>query len=394
LYTVGLDISAIDGTFREHTIRGIGRYVRELHAYFESHQGNDVAIAFFDHQDVRPARALDALIEKLPTGGATLRSQVVHPLCLAGRNTRKFDVLHFPAHMDAPSWNMKKYLLTVLDLIPLVYSDLYKADRAGWKFHLARWFERRAIKNATHILTISEHTARDVNRILGVPYERMSITPLGVNEHYFSAELTEDEVALRNRYGIPAAKKIILYVGGIDQRKNYPTLLKTMGKVVSRYRERKQDLPVLVMVGQIEQDRQFPKLIALIAEHGLKEHVVLSGFVPEDDLVQLYAITSVFCFLSLYEGFGLPPLEALAAGVPVVSSNASAMPEVLGHAAIMVNPLDAEGAAHHVCQVLENPNLVEKKREEGRKQARKFPWSRTGDATLAVYERFASGNIH
>jgi glycosyltransferase involved in cell wall biosynthesis len=70
------------------------------------------------------------------------------------------------------------------------------------------------------------------------------------------------------------------------------------------------------------------------------------------------------------------------------------MPEVLGHAAIMVNPLDAEGAAHHVCQVLENPNLVEKKREEGRKQARKFPWSRTGDATLAVYERFASGNIH
>lgn len=169
MFTVGLDTSALDPSFKAHAGRGIGRYVTELKKYFDRNDESTLKVGFFDHRSLRAPSWLERSIASLPAGRETVRQQIVYPLSLKLSRSAAFNVMHFPAHMDAPSWSMRRYIITVLDLIPLVCADLYKADRPGWRYRLARWLEIRAIKNASLVLAISENTARDVVRLLDIP---------------------------------------------------------------------------------------------------------------------------------------------------------------------------------------------------------------------------------
>lgn len=389
---VGLDTSALDLGFKSHAQRGIGRYVRELKGYFDSLEPGASAVGYFDHSTLKFEAGLLALCDKLskllPLGRTTLRQQLLYPLKLDSKATAQFDVVHFPAHMDAPAWSRKPYIITVLDLIPLILSDLYAARRPSWRFHLARWLELRAIKNASLILAISENTARDVERLLGVPGERIVVTPLGVDSKFFGVAALgqNEEFELRMRFGIPEQSPIILYVGGIDPRKNYSALLHSLARLRAHWRG--GNPPVLVMAGNIQGDEEFPKLRALQHELGLGPALVMPGFVRDEDLLKLYAITAAFHFPSLYEGFGLPPLEAMAAGVPVVCSNTSSMPEVVGDCAIALDPKDSAAQADALLGLLANPERAAALRERGRKRARGFTWVRTGELTLNAYQRF------
>jgi glycosyltransferase involved in cell wall biosynthesis len=282
------------------------------------------------------------------------------------------------------------YVLSVLDLIPLVCADLYKADRPGWRFQLARWLEKKAIQNASMILAISENTARDVERILSIPAERIRVTPLGVDQSFFSAAAPADPQAFRDRYGVPQDRPVVLYVGGIDQRKNCPMLIDVMKQLKERCLEVRRTAPVLLMAGRIQQDRQFPRLQQRIAEAGLQADVILPGFVPDDDLLCWYALSSAFCFLSLYEGFGLPVLEAMAAGTPVVSNNASCIPEVMGDVGIAVSPDDVNAASEALFRIISDEQLAQSLRAAGKEQARKFTWANTAETTMRAYEELAS----
>lgn len=386
---VGLDTSALDDNFKNHSMRGIGRYVQELNRYFHNKTFPNVSIGTFDHSVFRQRSLVSSLIEALPAGRRTLTQQVLYPLRLNKAPLTAFDVVHFPAHMDAPAWSPKKYILTVLDLIPLVLKDLYKADKPSWRFTFARFLEIRAIKNAALIVAISENTANDVHRLLAVPREKIVVTPLGVDAKFFEAALTEDREVLCRRYDISAHRPIVLYVGGIDQRKNYIGLLESFSKLLALSAQNKRPAPLLVMAGNIESDAQYPKLLAHIKKLGLASDMAMLGFVEDKDLLQLYALSSVFFFPSLYEGFGLPPLEALAAGTPVVSSDRSSMPEVLGDAALMIDPQNTSQAAEKLFAVLHEPGLAQSLRERGKIQARKFTWASTGEQTLKAYERLA-----
>ena len=388
VFSVGLDTSALDASFKSHAQRGIGRYVTELKRYFDSHGGGNTSVGFFNHTSFVSGKIAKPLLQVLPAGVNTVRQQVLFPVQLSTGVTKRFDCVHFPAHMDAPAWSVKSCIVTVLDLIPLILKDLYLPERGNFRFHFARWLELRAIRNAKLIVAISENTARDVNRILGIPRDRIVVTPLGVDKRFHSATLTMDEASLREKYGIPPGRPIILYVGGIDQRKNYRALIEALSKILAQGAPRGAP-PVLVMAGRIQGDRQFPKLQAIIASHDLADSVVTPGFVPDEDLLQLYAASSVFFFPSLYEGFGLPPLEAMAAGLPVVSSNTSCMPEVLGDAAIAIDPLDTEAAAREIHGLLSDPQRANLFRERGRKRAAQFTWQRTGEATIRAYEQLA-----
>lgn len=386
-FTVALDTSALLAGFKEHAQRGIGRYVYELNRFFQRIKCEEVSIAPFNHDQLFAQGIFGQILKVLPAGRMTIRQQLFFPIKLKTNGLSVCDYVHFPAHMDAPSWKTKPYVLTVLDLIPLVLQDLYKSGQAAWRYEIARWFERHAIKNASLIIAISENTKNDLHHILGVPLERIVVTPLGVDQRFFESALSpEQEQALRASYGIPRDSQVILYVGGIDQRKNMRGLLRTFSGIVNHYHERAKRPPVLMIAGQISQDRQYPMLLALIKERGLENLVLLPGFVPDQDLLQLYALSSVFFFPSLYEGFGLPPLEAMASGTPVVSSNTSSLPEVLGDAAILVDPNDAQMCVKEICEVLENRELSSRLREMGRAQARKFTWDRTGQATLDAYK--------
>jgi alpha-1,3-rhamnosyl/mannosyltransferase len=291
--------------------------------------------------------------------------------------------------MDAPSWSGKPYVLTVLDLIPLVCRDLYASVTPTWRFRLARWLELRAIRGAALIVAISRHTARDVERILGVPPERIVVTPLGVDEMFFGNEGPVDEAGVRARRGIPPERPIILYVGGIDQRKNYRGLIDTFAEVLRGCAERGQPIPVLVLVGKIATDKEYPRLKAAIAARGVEDAVIEAGFVPDAELVALYRASAVFLFPSLYEGFGMPPLEALAAGLPVVSSGTSAMPEVIESAGLLYDPTDAVAGARAVLDVLSDSALRTTLVRAGRARAREFTWRRTGELTLGAYEALA-----
>jgi glycosyltransferase involved in cell wall biosynthesis len=295
--------------------------------------------------------------------------------------------------MDAPAWSPKKYILTVLDLIPLVLSDMYKADKPSWRFHFARFLEKRAIQNASLILAISHHTARDVEHYLGVPAERIVVTHLGIDESFFRARLTEPESSVRVRYGIPEHRPIVLYVGGIDQRKNIGGLLAGFSNLQARARDNRQVQPVLVMAGGIQRDGHYQQLLRFIKEQALEDSVVLPGFVADPDLLQLYALSAVFFFPSLYEGFGFPPLEAMAAGVPVLSSNTSSMPEVLGNAAVMYDPTDVERAGEELFQLVYSIERAAHYRRAGPEQARRFTWSKTADSTLGAYERLLRATV-
>ncbi len=393
-FSIGLDTSALDAGFKAHAARGIGRYVRELKRYFDGLSGDipgGMQIAEFDHRDFTLGNTADRIIDRLPFGRQTARQQLLYPLRLSKGTASRFDALHFPAHMDAPSWSMRRYALTVLDLIPFVCADLYRAARPSWRFHLARWLEIRAIKNASLILAISENTARDVQRILGIPAERVVVTPLGVDRKFFAARQSgaDDDASLRLRakLDLPPTRPVVLYVGGIDQRKNLGGLLGVFAEV--KRRAAPGPVPVLVLAGRIEDDEHFPALKRTINELDLSGDVRLAGFLEDEELLSMYGLSSVFFFPSLYEGFGLPPLEAMAAGAAVVSSNTSAMPEVIGDAGVLVDPTDVRACADAVTELLANSERRAAFREAGRKRAAHFTWERTGKATLGAYQRLA-----
>lgn len=295
-FRVGLDVSALSPDFKEHALRGIGRYVFELQRFFGRRTHDALTVTPFRHEDFAPPKAIDALIGKLPYGRQTVRQQFLFPLRMSAKTKSRFDILHFPAHMDAPSWSMRDYVITVLDLIPLVLADLYRSDKASWRFHLARSLEIRAIKNAKHIIAISEHTAKDVHRILGIPADRISVTPLGVDESFFTQNRVESR-DIRDRYAIPNGAPIVLYVGGIDQRKNITGLIRSFQRVVEEVGASGRTLPRLMLVGKIDRDRQYPKLRSLIDDAKLGDLVIETGFASEADLRSIYAEAAVF-FLS------------------------------------------------------------------------------------------------
>lgn len=387
--TVSFDISALDASFKEHATRGIGRYVSELKRYFDHHSFEDFQVTTFDHGQIWNGSLLGRACELLPAGRVTVKQQLLFPFRLGALPGGKRSVLHFPAQMDAPTWCSRKTIVTVLDLIPVVLADLYRAERPGWRFQLARWLERRAIKNASLIIAISECTARDVVRCFGINRERIVVTPLGVDSKFFiprSADTPPEEQA-RARFKLPSGRPVILYVGGIDQRKNWRGLLTTLAALKERAESSGRPSPVLAMVGKIDQDRQFPALNGLISELGLKDDVVCTGYLPDSELFELYQISALFLFLSLYEGFGLPPLEAAAAGVPVVSSNRASLPEVLEEGALLVDPEWSEDVVAAIESLLEDPSKAYALGQQGQAHARRFSWERTGELTADAYRR-------
>lgn len=391
---VGLDVSGLDPGFKSHAQRGIGRYVSELNRFFQESPGSDVEVGTFDHTRVVSDGVCARAVDLLPCGKTTVRQQLLYPLKLGVGEMKSFSFLHFPAHMDAPAWSTKPYVLTVLDLIPLILKDLYRAHRPSWRFHFARWLELQGIRRATLCLAISECTARDLTSILGVPPERIRVTPLGVDPSFlevFSMRTVDPHgVALRNRLGLPAARPIVLYVGGHDERKNIRSLVGIVQRVMSNSSAGRDEQPILVMAGRVSSPREQEALASALREFEMESDAFSLGYVSDTDLKALYSITAAFLFPSLYEGFGLPCLEAMAAGVPVVCSNTSSMPEVVGDTGILFDPNSIELGAQALARALSDSALRGKLSEAGYERACGFTWSRTGELTRDAYRYAAS----
>jgi glycosyltransferase involved in cell wall biosynthesis len=284
------------------------------------------------------------------------------------------DLLHCPDFIP-PFRRRCPAVITVHDLAFLRYPELLTLESRRYYGQIAR-----AVASADHIIAVSETTARDLVELLDVPRKWISVVPEAPGPQFRPVADAEERRRALQRYGLD--RPYLLFVGTIEPRKNLGTLLKAFRCL------RSETEAVLVLAGR--RGWLWQPVLDEIERLNLQDRVRLLDGVRAADLPALYSGASVFVFPSLYEGFGLPPLEAMACGTPVVCSSAGSLPEVVGDAALLVPPTDAEALAAAVRQVLTDPDLQNALRQRGVERSRLFSWERTAWATLAVYQRVQS----
>jgi glycosyltransferase involved in cell wall biosynthesis len=230
------------------------------------------------------------------------------------------------------------------------------------------------------VITVSQASKADIVRHLRVTAERVHVTYEGVGDSYTPASI-EEVSKIGARYGLPDG--YLLFVGSVEERKNLRRLLQACARLWAAGERR-----LLVVVGA--RRWKYTKIMDTVQELGLERQVIFTGYVSDEDLPAIYSGADLFVFPSLYEGFGLPPLEAMACGTPVVTSNTSSLPEVVGDAAILVDPYDVEALAEAMHRVLSDPDLADDLRRRGLQRAQGFTWERTARETMEVYREVLS----
>lgn len=282
------------------------------------------------------------------------------------------DLLHVP-YLGPPLAKPCRTVVTIHDLIMHLFPETRRSLQARLYTRLAAL----AAKRADFILADSLATREDVLRVLRLAADKVRVVYLAGEETLGPVEEESHLQAVRRKYGLEPG--FLLYLGGLDWRKNLPRLLRAFSTLPRP--------PQLALAGAALSRRltSFPDLVGLARGLGIQDRVVFLGQVPEEDKAPLYSACLAFVFPSLYEGFGLPPLEAMACGAPVACSRASSLPEVVGEAALLFNPTDEQDMASVLAQVLESEELRQEMRRKGLQQASRFTWRRTAEETLAVY---------
>jgi glycosyltransferase involved in cell wall biosynthesis len=296
-----------------------------------------------------------------------LWEQFAQPMAL--RRDRP-DLLHATAFVS-PLLSKRAAVITVYDLSFALFPDLFRGPNQTY----LRAFTRRSVKRARRVIAISERTRRDAHRLYGVPLDRIDVARPGVDARF--RPLPPDEVeAFRRRRSLP--ERFFLYLGTLEPRKNLSRLIEACALLeIGDWR--------LVLVGG--KGWMVDELFAKVASLGLKERVIFAGYAPDEDLPCWYNAATVFVYPSLYEGFGMPPLEAMACGTPVVASNAASLPEVVGDAGLTVEPENVPGLAEAMRCAWEDASLRGELSRRGIERAQGFTWEATARATVESYRR-------
>ena len=266
-------------------------------------------------------------------------------------------------------------VVTIHDMIPFVFPETH----APLTNLLFRYYIPRTLRFVDQILTVSEAAKQDIVRFFGVASTRISVIPNGVSEQ-FNPTPSEAGTQVRNRIGIP--EDYVLSVGALQDRKNLGVVFEAYAALRARGIHHR-----LVVVGK--KAWKYEKSFRRLSELGLGGDVIFTGYVQDEDLPDVYRGAAAFVFPSLYEGFGLPPLEAMACGVPVITSNSSSLPEVVGDAGITLDPHDARGFSEALESVLGNDDMRRGMRARGIQRAAQYTWERAARSHVMVYERVA-----
>ncbi len=286
------------------------------------------------------------------------------------------DVYHFP-DFALPPVRRGKSVITIHDLSFLLVPD---CAEDGLRSHLERVVPP-SVRNADFITADSENTRTELTTLLDASPSRVEVVYGGVDSQFKPIVDVTTLEAIRRKYGLNFP--FILYVGTIEPRKNLGRLLHAYTQLRSRSGV-KHRLVIAGGLGWLYQD-VLREIEELTADH----EVAFLGRVPDEDLPALYSLADIFAFPSLYEGFGLPPLEAMACGRPVVCSNTSSLPEVVGDAGVLVSPYDVDGLADALHQLIEDPDRRALLGERGLARAREFSWNASAQRLLEIYRRLA-----
>jgi glycosyltransferase involved in cell wall biosynthesis len=332
--------------------------------------------AFLNEPRFSPPQGMRVQRSSWPTAtpyGRIAWEQLRAPVAL---RQEQIDVLHGMAFV-VPLLSPCPTVVTVLDLSFLRFPEAFKGFKRAYLTLMTRLSVRRAAK----VIAISESTRQDVIELLGVPPERVVRIYCGTDPRF--RPLPADEVAaFRQEKGLPS--RFVLFLGTIEPRKNAVTLIEAFAALIAAERRQTEDLQLVLAGGR---GWLAEPVYARVEELGLQDRVRFAGYVPESEKTLWYNAATCFCYPSLYEGFGLPPLEAMACGVPVVTSNVSSLPEVVGEAALTVDPLDSAALCEALRHVLVDRVLRIELSALGPARARLFSWSEAARQTADVYRR-------
>jgi glycosyltransferase involved in cell wall biosynthesis len=355
---------------------GIGTYIRNLLRQL-ARQDHDTEFVLLSRPDDRAFLA--ALGENFrpvaeTAGNYSLSEQLRIPLALK----REGVVLYHAPHYVLPPLVSCRSVVTIHDCIHLMFPQ-YLPNRLALQY--ARMSMALAAKRATRVLTVSESSKRDIIRFFGTAPEKIDVIYNAYDDRFGVEPREEDVTRVRERFQLQ--DEFVLYAGNVKPHKNLERLIDAFHLV----RNRGLDQLKLVMIG--DDISHYAALRRAVHRHQLHKYVRLLGYVPEETLAVMYRLASVFVFPSLYEGFGLPPLEAMASGTPVVISNVSSLPEVAGDAAVLVDPHDPAAIADGIHNVLTDPALRAALRAKGLARARQFSWETSVRRVREIYREVA-----
>jgi glycosyltransferase involved in cell wall biosynthesis len=358
---------------------GIGTYIRNLLRHLARLDRETEFVLLCYEPDLGIGAQLGPNFRTVlePSANYSIREQIRVPYVLMRERP---DVFHSPHYVLPPAVRCRS-VVTIHDTIHLTFPQ-YLPNKLAYAYARASMWS--AARRSHRILTVSEASKRDILHFFNVPHEKVVVVYNAIDERFWRDPEAESVARVRERFQLH--QRFVLYVGNIKPHKNLVRLIEAFHAI---RRDDLEDLKLLIIGDEIS---KWPMLRRAVHEYKLHKHVRFLGYLPDDTLAILYRLASVFVFPSLYEGFGLPPLEAMASGTPVVTSNVSSLPEVAGDAAVLVDPYDTDSIVDGVRRVLTDPVLAAEMRRKGLVRAREFSWERSVAKTWNLYREIGGAN--
>lgn len=368
----------IDARFYGSRGKGLGRYAQKLIENLEKIDGGSEEREYYiilkkENFDEYQSKNKNFKKVKADYHWYTFKEQLVFPRFL---NSLELDLVHF-CHFNVPFFYRRRFIVTVHDLIlfhfPTVRNTTLNKAYYFLKLIAYRFVIRSAVSRAEKVLAVSKFTKRDIIKELHVPEEKIELTYEGCDLRCFIS--AKSDVEILEKYGI--MKPYLLYVGNAYPHKNLERLVLAYKKI----KKKNRDLQLVLVGGD---DFFYRRLKEFVRKESIG-NVVFPGYVPDEQLDVLYKNTKLYVFPSLYEGFGLPPLEALARSAPVASSSRTSMPEVLGDSVEYFDPENIESISAVVGRILSKPKEEVFSLSKSLRQIKEFSWKKMAKQTLKQY---------
>ena len=351
---------------------GIGTYIRNILIELSRLDRDTEYVVLCRPDDVESGDVLGRNFRMVPEAAPTysIAEQFKIPLSLAREGVR---LVHEPHYVLPPLLRCRS-VVTIHDCIHLMFPEYLPNRLAYFYAKSSMW---AASNKSDRILTVSEASKRDILRFFDVPPEKVVVIYNAIDERFLAPANPERMDLVKKRYQLD--HPFVLYVGNIKPHKNLERLIASF----ARARGQCDDNLKLIIIG--DEISKYPGLRQQVHRHKLDKHVRFLGFQPMETLAAFYRLARAFVFPSLYEGFGLPPLEAMACGTPVVTSNVSSLPEVAGGAALLVDPNDEEAIANGIVRAVTDDPLRKELIELGKQRARTFSWKQSVQKIHEIY---------